>query len=413
MQRLLPLAEETTPASAPPPFSLLIVDLDQFKPINDLYGHATGDMVLTEVAARMRAVCKSVTMVARLGGDEFVAVVENAERAAVTRLAGRLRDAISRPFETGRREIELSASIGIAHYPDNAISGRDLMKCADRALYVAKSSPTTSIVSYSPGLDAAETERQELIRRLPKALTDGEIELHFQPIVDASTGRCHTAEALLRWTHPERGSISPEVVISIAEESQQIKRLGNWIIERALQTASRWPCSVSVAVNLSASQFKYLGFGAAVGSMLKATGVAPERLELELTETLLCSDEAIATIHELRAMGVRMSLDDFGTGYASMSYLLRIPFDRVKIDRSFVEQVDRRRDRRIIVEAVASLATKLGLEIVAEGVETAAERVVVEAAGCRYLQGYLFAKPLPEKELMAFLSAQACEPGQI
>ncbi|MDR3373239.1 MAG: EAL domain-containing protein, partial [Ancalomicrobiaceae bacterium] len=243
----------------------------------------------------------------------------------------------------------------------------------------------------------------ELINRLPTVLDSGEIVLYFQPIVHAATGRCTSAEALLRWRHPTFGMVTPERVIELAEESRLMPRLGHWILKRALATVAGWPAHMGVAVNLSATQFREEGFADSVLAEIAEAGVAPERLELELTETLLCDDAAVATIKRLRYQGVRFSLDDFGTGYASMSYLLRFPFDRVKIDRSFISNVDIRTDRRIIVEAVAGLADRLGLEVVAEGVETEGERRIAQSVGCGFLQGYLFGRPMPNADFLTFL----------
>jgi len=406
-ERLQRLLEPSGHGPVNTAFAVLMLDLDRFKPINDLYGHSAGDQVLIEVANRIRTIFGGDAMIARVGGDEFAVIVERQDepldRDAVTACAQRMASDIRKPITGEQLMIDVGASIGIAYFPDHGQSASELLKSADRALYTAKHQPTSPVVTYHADLDAAENARVALIRRLPQALQNGEIELYFQPIVDAATGACHTAEALLRWTHPDRGPIPPEHIIAIAEESRLINQLGYWILKRALEAARTWPETVSVAVNLSASQFKMPGFCTIVKGALAAAGLPPHRLELELTETVLCSDDAIATINILREAGVRFSLDDFGTGYASMSYLLRFPFDRVKIDRSFVTEVDERRDRRLVVEAVAGLATKLGLDIVAEGVETNAERAVVTDAGCSFLQGYLFARPMPEADFLAFI----------
>ncbi len=384
-------------------FALLMFDLDRFKTINDMYGHAAGDSVLTEVSRRIRQLLPPDAVVARLGGDEFAIWLPMADPESIRGLAGRVASGVLSPIIYERLQLEIGSSIGIAHFPAHGSEASSLLKCADRALYRAKKLNNGLALEYHPDLDAGEAVKAELIRGLHAAMCNGEIDLHFQPIVAAASGRCHTAEALLRWTHPTIGRVSPELIIDLAEESRLIGLLGDWILRRALETARQWPDDIVVAVNLSASQFRVQGFAEAVLAALDHSGVSPHRLELELTETVLCTDEAVEAIAKLRAAGIRFSLDDFGSGYASMSYLLRFPFDRVKIDRSFVKAVDERPDRRAIVEAVAGLAMKLGMEVVAEGVETESEHAVARSAGCEFLQGYLFGRPMPAAKFAAYL----------
>ncbi|MDR3496030.1 MAG: EAL domain-containing protein [Ancalomicrobiaceae bacterium] len=394
---------KATKDGTPNRFALMMFDLDRFKAINDQLGHDRGDQVLSLIGRRVFRKLPHGTRVARLGGDEFAIILDVADRSMARSVAADVVAAISEPFEFDTVTAEIGASLGIAYHPDHGDDVTTLMKCADQALRAVKSRPAEAILEYDRTLGDAETARDELINRLPGALDTGEIALHFQPIINAATGQCTSAEALLRWRHPTLGMVAPDRVIELAEESRLMPRLGLWILKRALAAASGWPRHIGVAVNLSAIQFREEGFAESVLAAIAEAGVEPERLELELTETLLCDDSAVATIKKLRYQGVRFSLDDFGTGYASMSYLLRFPFDRVKIDRSFVSSVDIRTDRRIIVEAIAGLADRLGLEVVAEGVETEGERRIVQSVGCGFLQGYLFGKPMPEADFRAFL----------
>jgi diguanylate cyclase (GGDEF)-like protein len=393
-------------------FALLMLDINKFRAINEIHGHSAGDAVLIEVAGRLRKVVGDEAVLARLGGDQFALIIDFPNPQVVADIANLLLVTMKEPIRLQGSKLAISASIGVCFGPQHGNEASQLLKAAERATHAAQHLSMGPYVIYDAALDAEEIARAHLIRALPEAIATGQLELHFQPIIDAATGRCRSAEALLRWTHPELGRISPEATIAAAEESRLIGELGAWIVERALAAAATWPDDVTVAVNLSAIQLRDAGFVKRVNASLEAFGVRPQRLELELTETVLCSDEAVETIRALREEGVRFSLDDFGTGYASMSYLIRFPFDRVKIDRSFVTDVHLRRDRRLIVEAVAGLAAKLGLEIVAEGVESEAERQVVQSAGCTFLQGYLFSKPLPEKAFSAFLKDNAaCNPG--
>lgn len=400
----LRIADDGGPSCA---FALLLIDINKFRAINEIYGHAAGDGVLIEIAGRIREIVGEEGVLARLGGDQFALIIDVPNQRMVEGVAEMLLDVVKKPIQIGGTRLDVTASIGVSFGPVDGTEASRLLKAAERAAYAAQHLGMGPILIYHAELDAEEIARANLIRALPDAMASGQIDLHFQPIIDAETGRCHCAEALLRWTHPELGRISPEAAIAAAEEGRLIGDLGAWIVDRALAAARTWQNDVTVAVNISASQLRDTSFVKRVKDSLAASGVAPQRLELELTETVLCSDEAIEPIRNLREAGVRFSLDDFGTGYASMSYLLRFPFDRVKIDRSFVTDVHERRDRRLIVEAVAGLAAKLGLEIVAEGVETEAECAVVKSAGCTFMQGYLFSKPLSGNAFAKFLKENA------
>ncbi|MDK9697929.1 MAG: EAL domain-containing protein [Siculibacillus sp.] len=406
--RLAPLAAGRSGPDAPRQ-AVILVDLDRFKKVNDLFGHAIGDALLTSVAGRARAAAGRDGRVARLGGDEFAILLPAADMARIVEFAAELKAGLTRPHRFGHVAAEVGASIGIACAPEHGCSPSDLLARADRALRAAKSAGGDRIEVYSHALDTREAERRALVRDLAGALGRGELELAYQPIVDAESGVTHGAEALLRWTHPSLGRISPEHAIAIAEESGLIHPLGEWILETALAAAARWPAEISISVNLSASQFRSEEIVAIVGRALSSSGVAPHRLELEVTETVLCAPETVATMEALRACGIRLALDDFGTGYASLSYLMRFPFDRIKIDRSFVSGADTRPQCRAIIEAVGGLARSLNLQVVAEGVETESERALVRAAGCRYAQGWLFGRPTNAADFAAHLATVAAD----
>ena len=401
--RLAPLAAGRRGGDAPPQ-AVILLDLDRFKKINDLFGHSVGDALLVAAAARIIDVAGNGSRVARLGCDEF-AVLLSANRAEdIAAVAAILGREISRPYRIGHVAAEVGVSIGIAHAPEHGCDPSGLLAHADRALRAAKTAGGGRVEVYSPALDLQEAERRDLVRDLARAIGAGELELAFQPIVQTATGAIQGAEALLRWHHPRLGRVSPERVIAVAEESGLIHPLGEWILETALAAAAAWPAHVGVSVNLSALQFGSDEVVAMVGRALARTGVAPYRLELEVTETVLCEPEAADTMRALRATGVRLALDDFGTGYASLAYLMRFPFDRIKIDRSFVSGADTRPQCRAILTAVGDLAASLDLQVVAEGVETESERAQVRAAGCRFSQGWLFGRPMPAADFAALVS---------
>ncbi len=406
--RLAPLAAGRLGLDAPPQ-AVVLVDLDRFKKVNDLFGHAVGDALLVAVAGRAVAAAGPGGRVARLGCDEFAILMPAADMDHVVRFAADLMREISRPYRFGHIAAEIGVSIGISRAPEHGCGPSDLLARADRALRAAKTAGGGRIEVYSPALDAREAERRELVRDLSRALGHGELELAFQPIVHTATGAVQGAEALLRWNHPCLGRVSPERIVEVAEESGLIHPLGEWILETALAAAATWPIHVSVSVNLSALQFGSDDIVATVTRALARSGVPAHRLELEVTETVLCDPEAAATMTALRALGVRLALDDFGTGYASLAYLMRFPFDRIKIDRSFVSGADTRPDCRAIIEAIGNLATSLRLQVVAEGVETESEHTLVRAAGCRFSQGWLFGRPMPAADFAAHVTRPAIE----
>lgn len=398
--RLAPLAAGLGGRDAPHQ-AVILLDLDRFKKVNDLFGHAVGDALLVAVAARAVETVGPHGRVARLGCDEFAILLPAAAPQDLVAFAHTLAREISRPYRFGQIAAEVGVSIGIARAPEHGCDASRLLAGADRALRAAKAAGGGRVETYSHALDHREAEKRELVRDLARALGNGELELAFQPIVLTATGTIHGAEALLRWNHPRLGRVSPERIIAVAEESGLIHPLGDWILDTALAAAARWPAHVGVSVNLSALQFGRDEIVDTVKRALALSGLPSHRLELEVTETVLCEPEAARTMQALRALGVRLALDDFGTGYASLAYLMRFPFDRIKIDRSFVSGADQRPQCRAILAAVGDLAASLDLQVVAEGVETESERTVVRASGCRYSQGWLFGRPMSAADFAA------------
>jgi diguanylate cyclase (GGDEF)-like protein len=386
--------------------AIALIDLDRFKAVNDLYGHAAGDRLLELIADRFRAVARGRCIAARLGGDEFGLLVRGRNvRALVTNIAEEIIRRIREPFDLGAARVEIGLSAGIAVTPDDGLDTTTLQRNADLALYTVKSSRLNTFRFFDAEMGAALASRRSLEIELQRAIARNELVLHFQPIVATETARVVGAEALLRWTSPTRGAVSPEQIVAIAEETGLMASLGDWILGTAIATAASWPDHLSVAVNLSARQFRNPNLIHNVSEALARHDLNPRRLQLEVTETVLCEDDAGAAMSELRSFGIRLSLDDFGTGYASMSYLTRFPFDRIKIDKSFVREAASRTDCRAIIDAVCGLAKTLGLDTVAEGIETADELEIVRAAGCGYGQGYYFGRPLPAPDFLALVSA--------
>lgn len=384
-------------------FNVMILDLDRFKAVNDTLGHAVGDALIRSVAARLRALTRETDTVARLGGDEFalLQVCESSPREAGCRLAQRLLDAMAAAHEINGHQVIIGASIGVASAPRDAIDVGQLLKCADLALYRAKAEGRDDYRFYEPGMDHEAQERHVLERDLRAALGRDELVLHYQPVIDALTGTVCSVEALLRWQHPQRGVIGPDRFIPIAEESGLIVPIGEWALRRACADAAEFPPAVTVAVNLSAAQFRRGNLVKSVTGALVDAALDPKRLELEITESVLMRKDTVdlARLHELRDLGIRIVLDDFGTGYSSLSYLQMFPFSRIKIDRSFIGQISKRSGSAAIVCAVAALARSLDMQTTAEGVETHDEVELLRAAGVNNLQGYLFGRPVPRAEL--------------
>ncbi|HEY0203673.1 MAG TPA: EAL domain-containing protein [Acetobacteraceae bacterium] len=382
--------------------AVLCLDLDRFKQVNDTYGHPVGDALLHAVAGRLRGCLRSTDTVARLGGDEFAIIQTPLERAADANvLAGRIVEALSEPYNLDPHQISIGASVGLALAPADTADATDILKMADMALYRAKADGRGLFRMFDSSMDALLQARRRLELDLRRAIEVQEFELHYQPLVDLASGRVNAMEALVRWRHPERGLVRPDDFIPLAEETGLIAEIGAWVLHRACKDAADWPADVHIAVNVSATQFQHPGLIAAVSDALAASALPPERLELEITETafLADADATLAVLHELRAKGLRFAMDDFGTGYSSLSYLRSFPFDKIKIDRSFVRDIETSSDCRAIVRAVIGLGCNLEITTTAEGVETAAQVMQLRADGCKQAQGYLFSRPVPVSEV--------------
>ncbi len=375
--------------------AMLSIDLDGFKEVNDTYGHPAGDAVLREVAWRIRDEAGDGDVVARLGGDEF-AVIRPVGDDDGTAFAARIVEVVSRPILTAFGEITLGASIGIAASPMDGSTASALSKSADVALYAAKQAGKGGVFRYDLCADEERRERRSLAQDLRHAVTRGELILHYQPIVEAGTDRVILREALVRWRHPVRGLIPPDSFIPLAEETGDIVGMGAWILQEACRAASGWTDGIGVAVNISALQFASDDLVGTVRSALRRSGLDPIRLELEMTEGVLLRDtvETLRTLAALREIGTRLALDDFGTGYASMSYLQRFSFDKIKIDQSFVRDIVRKGASSHIVASMAELAGQLSLTTCAEGVETLAQADLLASLGCQQLQGFYFGRPV-------------------
>jgi diguanylate cyclase (GGDEF)-like protein/PAS domain S-box-containing protein len=386
-----------------------LLDLDHFKTVNDTMGHPAGDKLLKMVAARLHALVRDTDTIARMGGDEFAILqVAIAQPADATALALRVIEAVSAPYEMDGQQVIIGTSVGIAVGPTDGDRPDQLIRNADLALYRAKGDGRGTYRFFGPEMDAQMQTRRILEHDLRKALTAGQFELYYQPVVNLETDEISGVEALIRWRHPEKGIILPGAFIPVAEEIGFIIPLGEWAIREACEAAKNWPDNVRIAVNLSPIQFKNPGFVQLVVSALAASGLAPDRLELEITETTLLQDSetTLNTLYQLRALGVRIAVDDFGTGYSSLSYLQSFPFDKIKIDRSFVKDIADGVGSLNIVRAVAAMASGLGIETTAEGVETEEQLDTVRAEGCTEMQGFLFSRPLPADQIGQLLLAR-------
>jgi diguanylate cyclase (GGDEF)-like protein len=390
--------------------AVLCLDLDHFKEVNDSLGHPIGDALLGEVASRLRDCIGQTDVVARLGGDEFAIVQfrHHVEASAAESLASRVVAAISAPYDIEGHHIVIGASIGISLAPADGQNPDELLKNADLALYRAKADGRGTYRFFEAGMDARAQARRLLELDLRLALQRDEFEVYYQPIRDLASGETVVFEALLRWNHPERGQIPPNHFIPLAEETGLIVQLGDWVLRRGCMDAGSWSKAAAVAVNLSPVQFRNQNLVGSVKAALQASGLPAHRLELEITETALLgnSDATREILHELRALGVKISLDDFGTGYSSLSYLRSFPFDKIKIDRSFVSELATRSDSMAIIRAVTGLGRSLGIATTAEGVESTVQLELLRREGCTQAQGYLFSKPRPVSEVEGMLSGE-------
>ncbi len=373
------------------------IDLERFKEVNDLKGHQAGDKVLREIGDRIAALVHGDGIVARFAGDEFVVACQIADENAASALADTILKDVSRSVEVDGENLEITASIGIAVMPDDGVTPDDLMRHADMALFEAKAAGRSQIRFFTASMTRDLANRRKIETELRLALSRDELSVYFQPIVDIDTGRIRCFEALARWFHPEKGVIPPDQFIPVAEECGAIVMLGNWLTGQAARAATKWPENVSVAVNLSPTQIKAPGAAHGILSALRDAGLSPHRLELEITENLFLEDSpSIAQfIDELSRVGVRFALDDFGTGYSSLGYINQWPFSKIKVDRSFVSGAQKGRKSDAIIRAVSQMGETLGIEIVAEGLETTEQVKAVRAAGCTLGQGYYFSQAIP------------------
>jgi len=390
--------------------AMLCLDLDHFKSVNDTLGHPIGDTLLKLVADRLRGCTREPDTIARLGGDEFAIIMTQLQQPSdAAALAKRIRDSIMRPYQIDGHQIISDISIGISIAPIDGTEPDRLMKNADLALYGAKSEGRGTYRFFEQEMDTRMKARRDLEMDLRNALANNQLELYYQPLVNLQTNEISAFEALLRWNHPNRGMISPADFIPIAEETGLIIPIGDWVVVTACEQAVNWPDHVKVAVNLSPAQLKSRNLVKVVTTALADSGMAANRLQLEITESLLMQNtfSTLATLHELRKLGVQIAMDDFGTGYSSLSYLRSFPFDKIKIDRSFIQDLSNGAEPLAIVNAVAGLAKCLNMVSTAEGVETQQQFDALQSVGCTEMQGYLFSKARPAGEIAQFFAERA------
>jgi len=385
-------------------FALLSFDLDRFKEVNDIFGHAAGDAALVEIAQRLSALRKPREFLARLGGDEFVAILSSVDRPEeMIAFAERILGAVCAPLGVADNELHLGASLGISIYPDDATTAADLLANSDLAMYRAKQTVGNKVCFFEATMDRKVRERRALANDLRRALGQHELELYYQVQSRISDGQPVGFEALLRWNHPQRGLVSPAEFIPIAEETGTILPIGNWVIRTACATAAKWSEPWRIAVNLSPVQFVNGNLPEVVHSILLETGLAPARLELEITESVLIGDfdRVLRILRRLKALGIKIAMDDFGTGYSSLSTLQAFPFDKIKIDRSFIENLDKQHQSASIVRAILALGRSLNVPVLAEGIETQAHLDFLRQEGCDEAQGYLLGRPARAESMFA------------
>jgi diguanylate cyclase (GGDEF)-like protein len=387
--------------------AILSLDLDRFKPVNDTLGHGVGDELLRRVADRLRKCVRDTDTVARLGGDEFAIIQPFGDQpTGATSLSARIIEAMSKPFEIGDHQIDIGTSIGVAVAPGDGETADDLLKNCDLALYRAKSDGRGVYRFFEPEMDAKMRKRRELELDLRAALTNNELELFYQPLVDVAKSKVVGFEALLRWRNPARGLVPPGDFIPLAEEIGLIGQIGAWVLKQACAEAATWHGDVKVAVNLSPIQFKSERLVLDVAAALGTSGLAPNRLELEITETVMLHDTeaTLAMLRQIKTLGVSIAMDDFGTGYSSLSYLRKFPFDKIKIDQSFVREISDAEESMAVVRAVVGLGSSLGMVTIAEGVETPEQLRTLRAEGCMLAQGFLFSAAVPAGEISELLT---------
>jgi len=380
-----------------------MLDLDRFKYVNDTLGHPAGDALLREVATRLNEFLRETDVLARLGGDEF-AIIQGSEanqREAASALAGRILDLFVKPFTIEGNEVNIGTSIGVALAPEHATDADNLLKMADMALYRTKTAGRNGFRFFDLEMSKAASTRRDLEIELRHAIQNDELVLHYQPIIDTVTRRICGAEALVRWQHPIKGLIAPDRFIPLAEETGLITQIGEWVLHTACAEAATWPSDVKIAVNLSPVQFRKSNLPDVIMYALAQSGLPPERLELEITETALIESAAdcLPALRQFKSLGIAVALDDFGTGYSSLGQLTMFHFDKIKIDKSFTQNMTKRAECAAIISATLTLAHSLGIETTAEGVETADQYRLLRLSGVTSLQGYLFKRPGPASNI--------------
>jgi diguanylate cyclase (GGDEF)-like protein len=415
-QERLAAAVEGSAVSEAGSASLLLVDLDRFKAVNDTYGHPTGDELLRQATQRMRDHLRSAEIIARLGGDEFAIIhLNDRTTAGAERLSRRLIEVMEQPFEIHGHQVRVGASIGIANAPLHANTVEDIMKCADLALYAAKQGGRNTFRIFDPAMSMRVGVQSDLEEALHEAVAHGGLHLHYQPQVEMRGQRIVGFEALARWDHPQRGAISPGVFIPLAERTGLIIQLGEWALRQAAIDAMQWPDAISVSVNVAPHQLRVPDFVDMVRDVLASSGLAPARLELEITESAPLHDDAVVlgVLQDLARLGVRVSMDDFGTGHTGLSYLHRFRFDTLKIDQSFVRGLGDWKEAELIVRAIVELGATLEVRTVAEGIETERQAAILARMNCTIGQGYLFGRPVAAQAAARMVGQQdgAGEPG--
>ena len=389
--------------------TVMLLDLDGFKSVNDTNGHAAGDALLVAVAGRLRGCLRSGDLVARLGGDEFALLCDGDDVETAQSIAQRLIASVSQPYLLGTLPVTVGVSVGLAYPRDAGWVPQNLLQGADLALYVSKAEGRGTWHVFEPAMAERARERQAIQADLRRAIDNEQLFLEFQPILDLKTQRVIGAEALVRWLHPRRGRVSPADFIPLAEESGLILPLGAWVLRRACQEAAGWPAGVRVAVNLSPAQFRDPGLLDLIGRVLAETGLPASCLELEITESVFldAQETTVACLNTLRSLGIHIALDDFGTGYSSLSYLRSFPFDKVKIDQSFIRDLGQNEDAIAIVQAIVGMAGSLGMRTTGEGVETSLQARMLQHSGCSQVQGYLFGRPCSARTIGGLLQADS------
>ena len=392
------------------PCAVLYVDLDKYKIINDTLGHSVGDQVLIEVARRFKQTIRKIDVAGRIGGDEFILLLSQiSDRAGIESIAREILAAIEKPFILSNRAYFLSASIGVAIAPENGNDGKVLIRCADNAMYRVKSAGRNDVLFFTGDMSDERTEQLELTAELPLALKRGEVTLYYQPILDVTDRKVACIEALMRWNHPKKGLLLPDKFLPIAEQSNLIRELGFWAIQRAIDDHISLGLTAqgdaAVSVNISVRQLTEEGFLGAIADLLQEKQFPAEKLRLELTESSFIEnpERTIQLIMDLRRIGIKIIIDNFGTGYASLSYVKNLPVDGIKIDRAFITNLATDRGNAAIVQAVSTLAHKLGMQVMAEGVETALELKALRSLDCSQIQGTLISEPLPIEGIREFL----------